>query len=256
MPIETRREGRLLRLILNRPEKRNALDLEMCRSVEAALSDANADPGVGAVLVSAAGKAFCAGMDLAEAPDVDRDALAAVHQRLFSFHHWMDKPVVAAVHGAALAGGTGLAANAHVLVASDDALFGLTEVRLGLWPVLIFPAVAAAVGERRALELALSARTFGARAAEVYGLVSEVVEPAGLTARASEIAAGLADSSAAAIQAGLQYVRAIRGKPADEALAIGRGARGEIMRHPDFTEGILAFHEKRPPVWPSHGAKR
>jgi enoyl-CoA hydratase/carnithine racemase len=252
MPIELAREGRLLRLTLNRPEKRNALNLETCREITAAIMDASGDPAVGAILLSGAGKAFSAGMDLTEAPDVDAEELAEAHDRLFTIYEWVDKPVVAAVQGAAIAGGTGLAVNAHIVIAAEDAVFGLTEVRLGLWPVLIFPAIAAAVGERRAMELALSGRTFGAHEAASYGLVNEVVPLDGLVARSLEVATSLANSSGAAIGAGLAYVRAIRGKPSAEALAIGRVARERIMRHEDFAEGIRAFRGKRAALWPSH----
>jgi enoyl-CoA hydratase/carnithine racemase len=252
MAIETGREGRLLRITLNRPEKRNALNLAMCREISGALSEANGDPGIGAVLISGAGKAYCAGMDLSEAPDVDGPILAEAHERLFTFHEWMDKPVVAAVHGVALGGGTGLAANAHILIASEDAVFGLPEVRLGLWPVLIFPAIASAMGERRAVELSVSARNFSAREAATFGLVSEVVSAERLEARAVEVATGLAQNSADAIRAGLAYVRAIRGKSLSAALAVGRVAREELMQQPDFDEGVRAFREKRAAVWPSH----
>ena len=87
----------------------------------------------------------------------------ALHEQLFTIGVRLEKPMVAAVHGAALGGGTGLVANCHVVVALRDAAFGLTEIRLGLWPFLVFRAVAAALGERRAMELALTGRVFRAR---------------------------------------------------------------------------------------------
>lgn len=252
MPIEKQLDGRVLRLALNRPEKRNAIDLRSCQELTCSLRDAIDDRRVGAILLSGNGKAFCAGMDLTEAAQVDKHALAEAHEHVFTIRDWMVKPVIAAVHGPALAGGTGLAANAHIVIASEDAIFGLTEVRLGLWPVLIFPAVVAAVGERRAIELALSGRTFTAVEAERYGLVTEVVPDDQLTSRASEVAASIAEGSATAIRSGLEYVRQIRGKSASEAQRAGRFVRDEMMRHPDFAEGLRAFREKRKPVWSSH----
>ena len=252
MPIEVAREGRLLLVTLNRPEKRNALDLAMCRELVAALTEANDDPSVGAVLLSGAGKAFCAGMDLTEAAEVDREELAAIHERLFSFDRWMLKPVLARVAGAALAGGTGLVANAHVVVAEEGATFGLTEIRIGLWPVLIFPAVIRAVGERRAVELALLGRIFSAREALAYGLATEVVPGEQLLVRSFDLAHALAGASLSATQSGLEYVHEISGKSDEEAGRIGKLVREQMMSHPDFAEGLWGFREKRPPVWPSH----
>src|SRR5215468_4883780 len=136
--IETDRQGRLLRITLNRPDKRNALNIELCRQLVVALERAAADAHVGAVLLTAKGKAFCAGMDLTEVLAADTAEIHRVQEQLFTIGVRSTIPVVAAVHGAALAGGTGLVANCHVVVAAEDALFGLTEVRIGLWPFLIF----------------------------------------------------------------------------------------------------------------------
>ncbi len=168
--VHTVSDGRLLRLTLNRPQKRNALNLELCRALVEALEGADRDPKIGAILLSANGPSFCAGMDLHEIDHVDDGALSLVHEQLFTIGARLSKPLVAAVHGAALAGGTGLVANCHIVVASEDATFGLTEIRLGLWPFLVFRAVAAAIGERRATELSLTGRIFGAGEAQEIGL--------------------------------------------------------------------------------------
>jgi enoyl-CoA hydratase/carnithine racemase len=252
MSIETSTDGRLLRLRLNRPEKRNALNMETCRAIVDAIRHADEDPRIGATLITGAGEAFCAGMDLTEARTADRQQLADVHEPLFTLAETVRKPIVAAVQGAAIAGGTGLVANAHIAIATESATFGLTEIRLALWPVLIFPAIAAAVGERRAVELALSGRIFTAGEALDFGLVSEVAPEDQLEARACAVARGLANASGPTITAGLDYIRSIRGKDAKEALRIGRIVRDQIMRTEDFAEGLNAFREKRKPDWPSH----
>jgi hypothetical protein len=162
----------------------------------------------------------------------------------------MTKPLIAAVHGAALAGGTGLAANCHIVVAAEDATFGLTEIRIGLWPFVIFRTIAAALGQRRATELALSGRIFPASEAREYGLVHHVVETANLLERAREIAGAIAEASPTAIHAGLAFVRDARGKSWEEAGDLARRMRNDVFRSADFQEGIRAFQEKRPPRWP------
>ncbi len=152
MSVEISQLERVRRIALNRPEKRNALHLELCRELVAAFDAADADPHTGAVLLCANGKTFCAGMDLREAATSDPHALSETHEQLFTTHARFTKPIVAAVQGAALAGGAGLVANAHIAVAAEDATFGLTEIRIGLWPFLIFRSVTLAIGERRAVD--------------------------------------------------------------------------------------------------------
>ena len=248
--LQIRRNGRVLHLILNRPEKRNALDFELCRELTAALEKAEHDRAVGCVLLSGAGRGFCAGMDLSEILAAPA-GLNEIHEQLFSAGVRMTKPLVGAIHGSALAGGTGLAANCHVALCSEDARFGLTEIRIGLWPFLIFRSMLLAVGERRAVELALTGRTFGAAEAREYGLVHQVVPAQELEKCAAETAARLAESSPVAIEAGLAYVHQIRGKSWEEAGRLGRQVRDEVFQGPDFQEGVRAFQEKRQPRWPS-----
>src|SRR6202140_3579783 len=136
--LETNRQGRLLRLVLNRPEKRNALNTQLCRDLAVALEHADRDPAVGAILLSGNGKHFCAGMDLSEVSAQSTGAINAAQEQLFTVGARIGKPLVGAVQGAALGGGMGLAANCHIVVAREDAIFGLTEIRVGLWPFLVF----------------------------------------------------------------------------------------------------------------------
>ena len=249
--IEIRQQGRLLRIALNRPEKRNALSVELCRRLVTALDHAAADAHVGAILLTANGKSFCAGMDLHEVLSVEAGEISRVQEQLFTVGMRIATPIVAAVQGAALAGGTGLVANCHVVVAADDAVFGLTEIRIGLWPFLIFRSMAAAVGERRAMELALTGRRFGAAEARECGLVHEIAAPAELEERAAHIAGLLAQASPAAIRSGLMFVREIRDREWRQAGEIARNVRDQFFQTSDFREGVRAFQEKREPRWPS-----
>lgn len=249
-------EGRIRRLTLDRPAKRNALGVELCRGLISAMKEAENDPGAGAILIDAKGPDFCAGMDLSEALEIDAgdvEAMVAVHLELFSIGSRILKPVIAAVQGAALAGGLGLAVNAHVVIAASDARFGLTERRIGLWPCAIFRAVAAAAGERKAVELALTARLFDAEEALRLGIVDFVATPAELGERAALLAASVAEGSAAASEEGLRFVRAIGGKDGAAAASVAAEFRRRAQGSPDFREGALAFLAKRKPVWPSHG---
>jgi enoyl-CoA hydratase/carnithine racemase len=243
--IQTDRDGSVLRLTLNRPEKRNALNAALCRELVEALESADADPAVHAVLLTAAGKSFCAGMDLAEIMDPpDPEEIDALHERLFTIGARSTTPIVAAVQGAALAGGTGLVANCHIAVAAPDATFGVTEIRIGLFPFLIFRSVSAAITERRAIELALTGRIFPAAEAREFGLIHEVAaDPA---VRAAEIARQIASASAIAIRKGLGCVH--------QSIDAARAARKEVFQSAEFQAGLRAFRDAHAPK-PAAGAK-
>ena len=247
--IEKTQEGRVLRITLNRREKRNALNVGLCHELVDTIERANTDRGIGAIVLHANGPIFCAGMDLKEAREADQTELARIHERLFTTIQRVRTPVIAAVHGAALGGGTGLAANAHILYATPDTRFGLTEIKLGLWPVMIFRAVQHAIGERRTVELSLTGREFRAAEALYYGLVSDVVEDP--LKRAMETAHSLAGFSPLAVGCGLDYVHQVRGRDWDHAGRVGREIRDRLIASEDFKEGSTAFLEKREPVWPS-----
>jgi enoyl-CoA hydratase/carnithine racemase len=247
--LEISRSGRVLSLHLNRPDKRNALSAALCREIVQAVEAADSDPSIGAVLVAARGPAFCAGMDLAEVRPGNSDEINRAHEQLFTLGARIAKPIVAAVEGAALGGGAGLVANCHIAIASSHASFGLTEIRLGLWPFLIFRAMTTAVGERRTLEMALTGRVFPAAEAKEIGLVHDVSQDA--AAHAFELASAVAAASPTSIRSGMTFVEQVRGRTWQEAGEIARQLRNEVFESADFREGISAFREKRGPKWPS-----
>jgi enoyl-CoA hydratase/carnithine racemase len=247
--IETTQSGRVLEIHLNRPEKRNALNVKMCHAIVDAIERADEDEATGAIVLAGNGPAFCAGMDLKESVEAEHSELAAIHERLFTLIQRVRTPIVAAVHGATLAGGTGLTANAHIVYASADARFGLTEIRMGLWPVLIFRAVEHALGERKTVELALTGRQFGAQEALDFGLVTEIAEDP--LAKARSVAETISGYSPLAISIGLDYVHRVRGRDWDHAGRIGRELRNKLLTGADYHEGVAAFLEKRNPNWPS-----
>ncbi len=247
------REKRLARLTLNRPEKRNALNLELCRLLVEAILAAEADRGVGAILLEGNGPVFCAGMDLDEATEVDPETAATLHVELFSLGAKLSKPLIAAVQGSALAGGLGLVANAHVALASDDAHFGLTETRIGLWPYTIFRAVAASTGQKRAVEMAITGRLLSAQEALAVGLVHHLAPTGQLSQKARLLAGHLADGSASAVAEGLAFVRETSHQDEQTAGRTALKYRCKAQNSADFLEGVRAWRQKRNPAWPSHG---
>jgi enoyl-CoA hydratase/carnithine racemase len=225
--------------------------VELCHRIVIALNEAELDSNVGAVLLDAAGPAFCAGMDLKESLLPNVAERTAIHEELFTAGARATKPIVAAIQGPALAGGLGLVANAHIAVAADTATFGLTEIRVGLWPFVVFRAVSRAIGERRAVEISLTSRIFSAGDALAWGLVHDVVPAAELNSRANDIAACLSQSSPVTIRRGLDFVRESRLLAEKEAGELASSLRCRTFESADFAEGVRAFLEKRKPRWPS-----
>jgi enoyl-CoA hydratase/carnithine racemase len=247
--LDVTQHGRVLRIALNRPDKHNALSSDLCRELVDAINRANRDPHTGAIVLTGNGESFSAGMDLKELGNIPVDTINNVHEQLFTLNMRLSTPLIGAVDGLAVGGGTGLVANCHIVIASEKAKFGLTEIKLGLWPFLVFRAMQAAIGERRAVELALTARMFDAGEARDMALVHEIAADAGN--RAMELAESLANSSPTAVRSGLNFVQEVRHRDWETAGLIARRVRDELFRSSDFQEGLRAFREKRQPKWPS-----
>jgi len=251
MTLSIERKHRVLYLTLNRPEKRNALNSEMCAGIVDAIRSAQDDLHVGSILLRGAGPVFCSGMDVDEALSMPHSQLADLHDDLFSIGFESKKPIVVAVDGAALGGGVGLVAQGHVVLASENSVFGLTEIRIGLWPFMVYRSVEAAIGPRRTLELALTGRTFNSHDALRWGLAHQVSPPGETCDRAKGVAKELAKASPAAVDAGLEYYHASRGKSWEVAGNLASELRVKVMESEDVKEGFDAFKHKREPQWPS-----
>jgi enoyl-CoA hydratase len=240
---------------LNRPEARNALDAALIRALGEALRRLDADPGTRVVVLRGAGeRAFCAGADLkelfAEAPILEARAQYAQLGGILEAIPRMRCPVIAAVHGYALAGGCGLAAACDVVVASEDAVFGLPEIRLGLLPLMVLaPILRAAAAPKRVLHLVLSGAELPAREALAIGLCTQVVVRAELEPTVARLASTLAGLSPAAVALAKEaFYRALE-LPYSHALPYLRDLLTIVARSEDAQEGIRAFREKRPPRW-------
>ncbi len=247
--LDVSQHGRVLRIALNRPEKHNALSSELCRELVDSINRANRDPRVGAIVLTGNGESFSAGMDLKEFGGISPETINNVHEQLFTLSMRLGTPLVCAVNGLAVGGGAGLVANCHIVVASEKARFGLTEIKLGLWPFLVFRAMHGAVGERRAVELAITGRMFEVKEALAMGLVHEIAADA--NQRAMEIADAISKASPTALHSGLDFVHEVRNKDWETAGMIARRIRDELFQSADFQEGLRAFREKRAPKWPS-----
>lgn len=248
-------EDRIARITLNEPDQRNALTYAMVTELIAALRQAEADDSVRVVLLAAAGKHFSAGGNLREfAAEIDQPAFyhwesGALWEELFSLIPQMTKPVVAAVQGYALAGGCALAALCDLAVAADEAQFGMTEIRIGLFPLVVLPAIRRAVGDKKALELSLTGAMFDAQEALRIGIVNRVIPGAELEASALALARDLAEKSREALHLGKRLFWDTAGMTYAQALSFGRSLRVNYMLSEDLREGTTAFLEKRKPNW-------
>lgn len=246
-----RQEERVCRLTLNRPDQRNVLDADLCSELLARLAEAERTPAVGAILLDAAGPVFCEGFDVTQALDREPPEAKARHEQLFTNAMRSTKPVVAAVQGPCLGAGVGLLANAHIVLAAQGAQFGLTEIRHGGFPFVTFRALARAMGERRALELALTGRLFSTPEARDFGLVHEICPAFELDDRAWHTARHLATLAPDTIRRGLKFVLRSREMREDGAQTLAVQMMEETRRSPDYAEGICALRERRPARWPS-----
>jgi enoyl-CoA hydratase/carnithine racemase len=251
MHLLTSCQQRVLHLVLNRQDKRNALDADMCSGIVKAITDAQQRTEVGCILISAHGSVFCSGMDLDEAVGPNAGQLAGVHEALFTIGMTSLKPIVVCAGGAALGGGLGLVAQGHVVLAAEGAAFALTEIRVGLWPFLVYRAVEAALGARRTLELSLTGHVFHSQEALEWGLVHQVCPAAETLERAKGLAREIAKASPLAISTGMRYVRDARGRSQEQAGELAAALRDGLMRSDDFKEGVAAFKHRREPRWPS-----
>ncbi|MBA3297477.1 MAG: enoyl-CoA hydratase/isomerase family protein [Acidobacteria bacterium] len=248
------RDGPVVRVSLNRPEVRNAFNEDVVAELTAwATGVATTDARV--AILSGAGKAFCAGADLMwmskmvtySREENERDAMAM--STMFNTLDTLPIPLIGRIHGAALGGGTGLAAVCDIVVAAEDAVFGFTETKLGILPAVISPFAVRKIGISAARELFLTASRFSSARARELGLVHAVTSEAGLDAAVDGYVSELLTSAPEAIAGAKRMIAAVAGRTPSE---VARVTAETIARHRVSAEGqagMASFLEKRPAPW-------
>ena len=260
MDFETlllQRPGRhVARVVLNRPDVRNALDGTLIRELACAFAALAGDVDVRAIVVAASGKAFCAGADLAfmraasaytwEQNHADAEVLADMLFTLYT----CAVPVVARIHGDCYAGGMGIASVCDIRVVAEPVTFCLSEARLGLLPATISPYVIRAMGEQAARRYFVTAERFGAAEAKAMGYAHEVCAVDALDAKVDAIVAAIVANGPRATRACKQLVNDVAGREITPALRSDTAHRiADIRASEEGREGIASFLEKRAPSW-------
>ncbi len=248
---------------LNRPDVHNAFDPEMVKALTGTLHRIAKDKSIRAVVIAGAGKSFCAGADIAHMRQSAHFTKAQNYKgasesaRMFHALYTLNKPTVAAVHGAVRGGGCGIVAACDIAIATRTATFRLSEVKIGVIPAMISPYVIGAIGERQARRYMLSGEEFDAAEAWRIGLVHDIVEVEELTARVGAMLGQLYSSGPQAVHAIKQLI------PKSAHSLIGPGIVtatakliAKIRATPEAQEGLSAFLEKRKPSWTSPPQKR
>jgi len=254
----TRRDGPIEYLTLNRPDVRNAFNEEVIAELTrwtSATSETAEMTGLRAVVLGGAGPVFCADADLTwmsqmvaytEADNL-RDAMAM--SRMFAGLNTLPVPLIGRIHGAALGGGCGLAAVCDIVVAEEAAVFGFTEVKLGILPAVISPFALSKIGRSAARELFLTGSRFPAARAREIGLVHTVVPAAELDAAVARYIKEVLTAGPQAIAAAKALITQVWSAAIDEAMPVTAKAIATRRVSPEGQEGMKAFLEKRRPSW-------
>ena len=243
-------QGGVLTVTLNRPEKKNAIDTPMIAGLLGAIERADLDAEVRVVALRGAGADFCAGMDLNELlasadKTVEQNRQAALRfGEIFIRIRKLPKPVVAVVHGRALAGGCGLATACDLLVATESAKFGYPEVQRGFVPAIVMTLLKRTVGEKVAFDLAATGRILSAPEAAELGLVSRVYEDSDFEEQVGEVLRALAASSASALAFTKQQFYQLDGLRLEDGIRLGADVNAVSRTTPDFRATLQAFLKK------------
>jgi methylglutaconyl-CoA hydratase len=249
------KEGKALRLTLNRPQVHNAFNAAMIQELTVAFDGAKKDSDVRLVVLTGAGESFCAGADLNWMREIIRYSyeqnLRESHELAELMHsiYELPKPTIARINGAVIGGGTGLFSVCDIVIASDRARFGLSEVKIGLVPAAIGPYVIRRVGESAARELFLTGERFDAQRALEIGLVNKVVPHEALDDKVEDVVRLLLSSGPEAIAKCKELLQRVPAMGLDEAKGYTAEMIAGLRVSPEGQEGMAAFLEKRKPKW-------
>jgi len=245
--VERADSGAVVRIVLDRPERRNALNASMVAALTSELSQLDSDGDVRVVAISGAGTDFCAGADLREVrASIDAGVLASLADAqalgdLFVTMRRMSKPIVAVVHGRALAGGCGLATACDLVVAARGASFGYPEVRLGFVAAMVMAILRRSTGESRAFELVALGETIDAQTAAQYGIVNRVFPDESFDEQVTTFLADLASRSASAVSLTKRLLYQIDGVDFEAAIRAGAQVNALARMTDDCRDGIDRF---------------
>ena len=254
-PIRIERNGAVMTIVIDREERRNALNEAVAAGITAGLDEAEADRSIRAVVLTGAGdKAFCAGGDLqlqADGTPFTIDAADPRHYvaRLLRRMDACRLPLIARVNGPALAGGLGLLCACDLAVAREDARIGVTEVKVCIFPMMILPYLLRVVPYRRMMELCLTGELITAAEAAAENIVNYAVPAAELDRKLDWLLDRITGKSPTGIRLGKQALSKIREMSTDAALEYAQFMLANMSRTKDAREGMLAFNEKRAPNW-------
>lgn len=247
-------EGKISTLTLTRPDKRNAICHALIDDFMAALNEVEHSPAQ-LLIVRAEGKAFSAGMDLEDLKKLATHTAEENHEHsrrvasLFQALYEFPKTTLAAVQGAAVAGGAALATLCDFTVASTAASFGYTEVRIGFVPAIVSAFLIRQVGEKHVRDLLLTGRILSAEEAYRMGLVNRLVAPEKLADEVQALATQLMENSPASLRATKALLRLYAGETVHNDIHTGMEANADMRKTADFAEGVRSFLERRKPRW-------
>ena len=251
--IKYSKDRNIAKIILNRPEKRNAVNVDLSTQLNAALLQAKEDAEVRAVIITGAGSAFCAGIDLAffrgMKPVEFRKFMETFYGEMTDIQRNLGKPTIAALNGPALAAGCTIAFSCDIIIASEKAFIGYPEINVGLMPAMHLVLLPSLVGRYKAFELCLIGERITAEEALKLGMINKVVAPGDLQAAADEMAKKLASKSPLLVKYCKDALYRCMDVEFEKGIMVAVDLLCLALSSEDSYEGLSAFVEKRAPMW-------